>query len=382
MEVVQAGLLRQVAERTGHKLPFSSTRGRIALLIGATFLVPALLALLGGRLGGPGWTFGHDVAVTVRFLWVLPLLIALEPAVNREVHLAVVDWAHNGLVPPERRPAFLRTTGHLQRLARSSLVGVATLVAAGALSYLETRTKLAHSGAHNWMFHPDGAGRLNAAGWWYALVSVPLLYAQLLRWLWRFGLWAALLARLALLPPRLLGLHPDRIGGLDRVQRVHNLFAGLLLGLASLAAAGLANQLLHGGLTVAGARMPAITFLVIALIVFLGPLAFFSPALLMARRRASALYGDVSDRHSADFEALSCRIATTNPVSGGRIPDAILENQSNLATSFDVLRAMHMSLVNLENLKLFGLAAATPLALAFLARLPLADVVKMLQVLL
>jgi hypothetical protein len=375
---VESGLLRRGSARLGRRIPELRTSSRILTFAGLTFVPPALLAAFEGTLWGRGLVLSRDVAVLVRFLWVGPLLIALEALIGRELGASVARWRQEGLVPPDRRPAFDRTLIRLQRLQHSPWAAVLTLVAAGALAWLELQNR-ASTATRLWMFDRGPPASLSLAGWWYAVLSVPLLYLHLLRWLWRLGLWNLLLIRLARLPPRVLGMHPDRRGGLEGVARAHNLFAGLLFAFSSLAAAALANQMLHGGMSLAAARGPALVFVVAALIVFLAPLGLFTPLLLELRRRSIALYGEMAARHTADFEAVTRRILAGGPDNPERVPDNLLENQANFSQSFDSLREMRSSLLALDSIKLFGLAAVLPFLLAALAKVPASELLDKLR---
>ena len=49
----------------------------------------------------------------------------------------------------------------------------------------------------------------SAAGWWHALVSLPLLLAIVLGWLWRVVGWTRLLCLIARLDLKLIASHPD-----------------------------------------------------------------------------------------------------------------------------------------------------------------------------
>jgi hypothetical protein len=377
LTIVAPGVIRRAAARAGRPLPVVPTSVRVLGFAVATWLVPALLAAVEGHLRGPGWAFSRDLAPLVRFLWVGPLLIALEPLVDGGVRAEVTGWPAQSIIPDSRREAFDHTLARIERLARSFGLLVLTLVVAYGLSWLEIRAK--RTLESHWIFGSGAPGALTWAGWWYGLVSAPLLYLAVLRWLWRYGAWTALLVRLAFLPPHALGVHPDRIGGLSSIARVHNLFAGLLLALSSLAAVGLANQLWHGQLELARARTTAVAFIVVSVVVFVAPLLVFSPVLLAVRRRAAGLYGEVAARHSQDFEGLSLAMVRTDAVTGDRIPDNILENQANLATSFDAVREMSLSLVTRKNLVVFVLAAGVPMALAALAQVPMRDLLANLK---
>ena len=64
-------------------------------------------------------------------------------------------------------------------------------------------------------------GGLTAAGWWYALVSLPMFRFLLWRWLWRVFIWAALLWQTSKIQLRLLPTHPDQAGGLGTLGVAH-----------------------------------------------------------------------------------------------------------------------------------------------------------------
>ena len=52
------------------------------------------------------------------------------------------------------------------------------------------------------------------AGWWHALVSLPLLFVLLLGWIWRVLVWTRFLYLMAGLDLKLVPAHPDRTAGL------------------------------------------------------------------------------------------------------------------------------------------------------------------------
>ena len=55
---------------------------------------------------------------------------------------------------------------------------------------------------------------ITPAGWWYILISLPILYFFLACWAWLFLLWAWFLFRTSRLDLELTPTHPDRAGGL------------------------------------------------------------------------------------------------------------------------------------------------------------------------
>ena len=55
---------------------------------------------------------------------------------------------------------------------------------------------------------------MTLAGWWYLLISLPVMRFLALRWLWRMMLWAWVLWRVSRLDLQPRPAHPDRAGGL------------------------------------------------------------------------------------------------------------------------------------------------------------------------
>src|SRR5262249_2196471 len=120
-------------------------------------------------------------------------------------------FLESGLVAEPDRPAFESARAAAIRL-RGSVVAEVVLVAlaltTSVLSRVVARLAIAES-----PWGRVGTG-MTAAGWWYILVSLPILGFLLLRWLWIFLLWAAFLFRVSRLDLELTPTHPDRAGGL------------------------------------------------------------------------------------------------------------------------------------------------------------------------
>ena len=125
---------------------------------------------------------------------------------------------------------------------------------------------------------PEGA-RLTAAGWWCALVSSPLFWFLLLRWLWRHAVWGLLLRDLARLELRLVATHPDGAGGLAFIGQYPNAFAAFVLALSCVLGAAIARTLLQGELTTAAYGQLMAAWLVVVIILFGLPLLAFSSPL-------------------------------------------------------------------------------------------------------
>jgi hypothetical protein len=103
---------------------------------------------------------------------------------------------------------------------------------------------------------PEG-NALTAAAWWCLIVSSPLFGFLLLRWLWRYLVWAMLLRELAVLDLRLVATHPDGHGGLAFIGKSPNAYATFVFAVSCVLGAAITHQLLHGDLAPATAGAKA-----------------------------------------------------------------------------------------------------------------------------
>jgi hypothetical protein len=135
-------------------------------------------------------------------------------------------------------------------------------------------------------WHKSGIGAnttFSFAGWWHALVSVPLLNILFLGWLWRLFLWGRLLLHLSRLDLQLIPSHPDHVAGLKFVGHSLRAFSFLGCALGAIVAGFVANHIMHAG-------VPPTTYLhligglvVGVVLLFSSPLLAFSGKLIQAR---------------------------------------------------------------------------------------------------
>jgi hypothetical protein len=378
---IAPGLWRLLAERWHRPLPRLGARNAGVLFAAVTWVPLALLSWMDGRFAGDGWVLSRDVAAYVRFLAAGPLLLVVGAFADRELAKEVASWRASELVPRERQSAwdaFMARTAAMKGSARGPLLALA---ASYALSAIAVKTA-AEAGQESWLWAPGAPGPLSWAGWWYALVSAPLLYHALLRWLWRFGLWTASLGRLTALPLRPLGTHADGVGGLDALARTHMIFVWLVGTVSALEAGALANTALHRGVPLDDLRRLVILLASTSLVIFVGPVLMFTPALLTARRRAAARYGAVAAHHAADLEAHISEALAADQRSRPLLSGDLLENDANLAQSFATLRTMRVFLLSRSSLLLYAIVAAAPLFLVGLTESPARELLSRLKALL
>jgi hypothetical protein len=371
------GLVRRLVDRSRLSLPKLRPGQRALLFAAITWLPMAILTIAEGSFVGSGWVLSRDVAAYLRFLLVGPLLAAIGPTIDRKLAGAVRGWGDTVLVPPERQADFQRFLDRLEALRRSPWPAFGLTVVAYALPFLALTTRI--GGDQRWLFTGERSGALAPSGWWLVLVSLPLFFRTLLAWAWRFGLWAATLLRMATLPLRVMGTHPDGVGGLEPLTRAHNLLLPLPASIAAGTAGGLANDILHRGIALATLRPSEIFLVVILGVVYLGPLLAFTPLLLAGRRRSSVRYGAVAGHHAALLERETRKALDTTPPKRGLLAGDLLEDDANLAQSYASVTNMRISLVYRANLLLFAMATVGPLLPLELTEVPAMELLQRLR---
>ena len=188
---------------------------RILAVLAIAWLPLLVLALLEGHAwGGAGVSFLKDVGAQVRLLVSLPLLIAAEAIVHRKMRDGIPLFVERGLVEGAQRTQFVDAIASVRRWLDSSAVewSLLALVVAVALAGAMPKEMLLAADSWHGTFRGDREV-LTLAGWWAALVSLPLyqflfarLYYRLVVW-WRF-LWLVSRIDLNLQPS-----HADRMGG-------------------------------------------------------------------------------------------------------------------------------------------------------------------------
>jgi hypothetical protein len=136
----------------------------------------------------------------------------------------------------------------------------------------------------------ESGHRFTLAGYWYALVSIPIFQFLVYRWLWRMFIWCRFLRRVSKLDLQLVPTHPDQAGGLGFLGEAHRVFAVFIFAYAVTGSGVFARAILFDKVPIDAYRVPIASFVVIVLIIFLGPLFMFAPTLLRMRRKALHQY--------------------------------------------------------------------------------------------
>src|SRR5271166_1755563 len=171
-------------------------RRRIIVISLFAWLPLLLLSTLAGRaLGGSTVVpFLLDFEVHIRFLVVLPLLIAAELVVHRRMRSLVKVFLERRLIPENAMTRFDAAIGSAFRLRNSVFAESMLIVVVYVLGILIVWRHYVALDTATWYATPSPEGsRLSLAGMWYGYVSLPIFQFLLCRWYFRMFIWTRFL---------------------------------------------------------------------------------------------------------------------------------------------------------------------------------------------
>jgi hypothetical protein len=313
-----------------------------------------------------------DFAVYARFLIAAPLLIVAEPVCFSRLGRTVRHFLDAGLVREADRVHFDAAVASTRRLRDTPWAELATVLLAyaviGALMHYVPSAVIP-------VWHRSGgSGSLafSAAGWWHALMSLPLLLVLFFGWLWRLFLWGRFLWCMSRLDLRLIPAHPDHAAGLQFVGYSLRAFSLLGLALGAIGAGMVANRVIHAGASPTAYILFVVALVVCVVVLFSGPLLVFTDKLFYAKWRGTFQYGALALSEGQQFERKWLTRA-------GSIDASVLEASDFSATTdlYQVVSnvyAMGVIPMDLRNLVFLTLATLLPFAPVALVAVPL-DVV-------
>ncbi|MCL7980820.1 MAG: hypothetical protein M8865_13060 [marine benthic group bacterium] len=294
------------------RLGLSSDPGQASLwttllVVGIISLPPLILSALGGTAWGSAVEipFLHDANSLVRLFVVVPVLVVAANAVGVQLGVAMSYLDSSSLIGEADRPEYTDARADIGRRASSTttelvILALALLVPLLLLLLVKAEPR---SGLTNWMLDPTDDIALSPAGWYFTLISRPLVGFFLVLWAWRYLVWCLFMRRLGGMDLELQPAHPDLVGGIAPVVRAHTSF--VLVGLAVNAAlsGAIANELLYGGVSMTEVRPEIVFFTVISVIALAAPLIAFTPGLIRAKNRGLIEYGRLGHDLTVDFDA-------------------------------------------------------------------------------
>jgi len=320
--------------------------------------------------------FIYDFAVHARFLVAVPILLLAELVVHERIQRVVQQFLKEGLVPAETLPGFRAAIASTMRLRNSLIIEVALAVFAFGFGWAVWRgdTGLTNS---TWFASIEGGHpRATLAGSWYLHISIPMFQFLLYRWYFRLFVWFLFLKRVSRLPLRLTPTHPDRAGGLGFVGSAAHAFVPVIVAQSIVLSAVVGSRIVFHGRTLVSFQYEIAAFLILELLLVLGPPCVFMGTLLDLKRQGRREYGVLAARYTSEFHE--------KWIEGGAPPDEPLlgssdiQSLADLANSYTVIGEMKPVPFGKETIVQVVGAAAIPLLPLALSIIPADQILQRL----
>lgn len=342
---------------------------RAAIFVALSWLPAVLLAALQGL----ALNAQHERALLFDFnayafaLGVVAFVL-MEQTSDKRMAWLVDQFVARDIVRDAARAGFVRARLNMERRTGSPWVEVLIGVAAYAVSYEWLLAGATRIPGGTWFGHiVDGALRLSWAGWWTALVALPLFWFLLGRWLWRFITWGMMLRDIARCELRLVATHPDRCGGIAFIGQYPKTYLMFVFALSSLVAGGVLKSVVYAGASLLSFKFALFGMIAFLCVAFVVPLLAFTPVLVALKRQGLSHYGSLVSRHHLAFEA---RWLGDDEPPPDPLGAADMSSLADLSAAYDLVQAMRPVPVTKASIVPLVLAALLPLAGVALTRVP------------
>ena len=325
-----------------------------------------------------GMAFGHsvripflyDFAMYGRFLLGLPLLLFAELLIDPVVRRAVSEFVDARLVPDQELPAFENILRRVQQIRDSWIPEVILLVFAFFPTFL-FHHEWVTGALTNW--HTTAQG-MSTAGWWYAVVSAPVIRYIAYRWVFRYFLWPVLLWKISRMQLTLMPTHPDRAAGVNFLAMSQKHFGILACALACSVAGRVANMMVFEGASLASFKYQLVGFVVLSVILGLLPLALWIPKLKKVRHDGLLEYGRLANTYTESFDRkwVHCETRPAEPMLG----TADLQSLADLGNSFGFIGNMRTAPITRKLVQQLAEWTALPFVPIIIFGTPTAVLVK------
>lgn len=362
--VVSGGLLYRFWRRTrlsGDALELIHRRVLVAVVL--TWVPLLLLSIAEGNAWGRSGavTFLQDVETHLRLLIAGPLLILAELRVHRVLPQIVRLFLERGLIPDAARPQFDAAITSAVRLRNSvwpELLLIVFVYSVGVPFVWRDQLALSvtswHATVEGGQLHPS------IAGWWAALVSIPVIQFLTVRWYFRFVIWARFLWQVSRIKLNLEPTHPDATAGLHFLARSGRAFYLVLMALGTILSGMMANSIFYEGAKLLEFKVEILATVGLLVFAVLGPLLVFTPQLRAARRRGMEEYGTLGQQYAREFNR--------KWIGGGRTADepllgsADIQSLADLRNGYQVVAGIRLMPFGMNNVTALAVTMLLPVA--------------------
>ena len=214
------------------------------------------------------------------------------------------------------------------------------------------------------------------AGWYFELVTQTIYMILLGLALWKWFLYVLFFWRVSRLQLQLVPCDPDRSGGLGFLGYSPSAFLPVVIAGATAVGSVLRYQALHTEFSNESLATGLVVWVMVILLVFVGPLAFFAQKLTHLYRVGYVEYGSLAHLHAEQFQEKWVHQRQGN--LGELLVAQEINTLSNLALSLDSVRRIRLIPIDRFTLIEVIVAAAVPMLPVILTHVPLSELLRMI----
>jgi hypothetical protein len=346
----------------------------------AAAVIAWLPLLLLAAIEGSAWgdsvplTFLKDIETHLRLLIAVPLLIFAEVNVHQRLSQIVRGFVDNGLVPATQRPRFDAAIESATRLRNSVMAELLLIVLVYTVGFYVWRNQVSLDVSSWFLTIANGTAQLAPAGWWAALVSMPVFQFLMFRWYFRLFIWARFLWQVSRIDLDLEPTHPDGTAGLRFLSLTGRAYKVFLVAMGTVLAGMIANRIFYAGAKLLDFKLEIIGWVALLVILILGPMLIFMPTLRAVRRKGILEYSRLGQRYAVEFHRKWSGDGrpSDEPLLGN--PD--IQSLADFRNSFMVIDGMNLipfGVKNVTNLAAYVLLPIAPLLLTMFSVEQLVD---------
>jgi hypothetical protein len=233
----------------------------------------------------------------------------------------------------------------------------------------------ARSGFSTWR-GPISFGNVgnSPAGFYAALISVPLYRLMLLRWLWLGIAWAVFLRRVTKLPLHCPPAHPDCAGGLGFLGRTQMFFGIISFAVSAVMAGAFANQITYEGSSIEALKFQMVGFCAFVVFLSVTPLLMLTPRLIEVEDRGLHDYHKLGMLYTAGFDRKWIR--NERPGDESLLGSSDIQSLADLANSYMVVKKMRPVLLDREILIGLAVPPVLPMLVLLATATPMDQLMK------
>jgi hypothetical protein len=351
------------------------TGRRCVLFIVLTWMPLCVMTALEGTLmpSPHGIGFLVDMGAFSRSWVAGPLLLLADVLAGRELSRVAARFGWMCELSASARAGFLRAAESTVRLRDGPLLEFA--IAATVLLIVVTMLHaLPFDQLPYWQHSQLHPQHLSIAGWWYAVVSLPLLLVLVVGWLWRLVVWTSFLVQVAKLELPVVPEHPDAAGGLGFIGYSVRGFAFVAAAFGAIVAGAVANQVIHNGVAFLSLRYVIGGTAVACVVLFCAPMGVLAPRLAAERRAGMKHFGQLATSFGLQFRG--------EWFTGRKVERDTLERQdfsaaTDLYQVVDRVKAMRFLPIDRVNIAMLAVSTLVPFAPVALLAMPFDVLLKL-----